>query len=165
MLFVMAICAYTDYKEGNIYLFPLLCGAFASFLLFVGQLVLPLVLPFCIMTQGRSFLGEEIYLTAYMTEYLIFPCAFMGLLLMLSYATKGQIGQGDGYLCGAVGVIAGIRICVCTVLYGSILCSAAVGVFGLMENLKKREIRKDLRIPFAPFALVGFVISAAAPLL
>lgn len=74
------------------------------------------------------------------------------LLIIISFATGGQIGKGDGITLMVTGMAVGI--------YNNIfiiLCAfTAAGIFALVLYIIKKKGRYE--IPFIPFVLAGYLI-------
>ncbi len=72
------------------------------------------------------------------------------LLLAVAMATKGGVGGGDIKLCALLGIIAGPRGILLTLLIAAALAMTAGGIFRLVTKEKLQSI------PFVPFLAVGF---------
>lgn len=70
-----------------------------------------------------------------------------GLLLLVSLLTKGGFGGGDIKLMAGLGLFYGL-IGTVTVLFIAVLAA-------LFAGLALRRKRKEYRLPFAPFLLLG----------
>ncbi len=136
-LSMLAICAYTDIREKNIYIMPL-------FITGTGAVVISLV---SMMTGDAG---------TTLNEYMILP-AFAGLsAVFISYAFKRHIGTGDALLLGVLGLVTGIRTDIASFAMGFIVVSVFAAVTMMMP--KKSRIRS---IPFAPFVMTGYVLVIA----
>ncbi len=133
-LAMLAICAYTDIKEKNIYIMPLvICSA--------GGVALSVVS--VIFTPGS---GAEAVLSV-----------FAGTVIVAAVTALGKhMGPGDGYLMAALGIVLGIRTDA-AIIAAAFTLAALYSVFGLISD-KIRGVRKRKSIPFAPFVMAGFMV-------
>lgn len=136
-LLVLVVCTYTDIKERQIYLLPLLLGGVAAFSISIIM---------CIQEPIEETM-KSIF------SWLIFPLLFGVFLVLLVALSKGQIGMGDGYLALVLSLCLGVTkeirtLCVSVILSG-IFC------IGLIFCNKDRMWKK---IPFVPFLLVGLIV-------
>ena len=72
-------------------------------------------------------------------------------LLLLSLASKGKVGFGDGLVVCAAGLWCGPESILLALFFALLLVPAAAG----MQRLRKRKVRE---LPFVPFLLAGFVL-------
>lgn len=109
---------------------------------------------------------QEIYLWLTMTGIVsgvVYQCclgggvahAFLGLvpaggMLLLSFATRGNIGRGDALILAVVGSWLGLA-CAFRTFAVALFLSAGVSAFLWITRSKRKEI------PFVPFLLVGVV--------
>lgn len=83
--------------------------------------------------------------------YDILPALLPGLLLLgLSFLTEEKIGRGDGDMVLILGLLTDRRICAAVLLTACLLAAAFAGA-----GLLFRRLRRDSRIPFAPFLLAA----------
>ena len=87
----------------------------------------------------------------------IWVCAICGtgcglFCLFLSFVSKEQIGYGDGWIVGIVGMLSGIKIVLgvfVTAMFGLVIFSLFLLVF--------RKGNRKTELPFVPFLLFGYV--------
>jgi leader peptidase (prepilin peptidase) / N-methyltransferase len=82
-----------------------------------------------------------------------------GLLWILSYVTKGGIGLGDAKLFACVGLYLGLERVLTAMLFSTLL-SGLTGLILIVANFKNRK----KTIPFAPYILVGTMVTVAVTL-
>lgn len=126
---VLIICTITDGCSFEIWIPVVLCP-------------IPLML-FLLYTGGEE-IGKSILAGTVIT----------GCFLLLSFATGGQIGKGDCLLLGLSAI--GMEWWqIMSVLFVSFLFA---GIFGSLLILIRKKSRK-YKIPFAPFVMVGYVLT------
>lgn len=135
-LAMLAICAYTDIKEKNIYVMPLVITG-------TGAVIISLV---SMMAKGTGHF--EI-----LTEYIILPAVTGLLAIFISRALQGHIGAGDALLLGTLGLVTGIRTDIASFAVSMIVASIYAVIVLILP--KRRIIRS---IPFAPFVMTGYVM-------
>lgn len=74
-------------------------------------------------------------------------------LIIISYITRGKIGDGDGYIILGLGAIIGVEGIV-EIMFISFFLA---GIFGLIINILNKNI-KLINVPLVPFLLFGFNI-------
>lgn len=77
------------------------------------------------------------------------------LFIIIIIVSKGGMGGGDLTLIGALGFILGIKMIFLTIFLSFIL-GAIISIFLLITKIK----RKKDPIPFGPFIILGFIITA-----
>ena len=80
---------------------------------------------------------------------------FLGLaLLFLAFVTREEIGYGDGWLVVVMGMSLGLR-------FSFLAFLLALGISALVSGslLISRKVKRNYRLPFAPFLLVGSALS------
>ena len=142
-LFVLAISAYTDIKERNIYTMPLIVSAAGAVIMSV------------IMIIGAPA-GEECDI--FYSE-LAGPALVGALIIFAAALFKGHIGAGDAYLLAALGFILGIRQHLGTMIIAVFAAFIYAGVCVMIGRTQKRRFYAE--IPFAPFVMIGFVFVIA----
>ena len=127
-LSMLAVCAYTDIKERNIY-------------------VMPLLVP-CIGSVAITLIGGED-----LPEFLVFPAMAGALLILAVKFGQDHMGMGDGYLMAAlmmmIGIIYGLYVIMCSFAISSVYAGAVL-------LAKKGGVKRE--IPFAPFVMAGFLV-------
>ena len=135
-LAVLAVCSYTDIKERNIYLFPLMITS-------AGALAVDAVsLVFAAQPERESILMFDI----------ILPVAAGIVLIVLARAGRACMGMGDGYLMASLGFVTGMKPLFFILV--TAFCGAAVFAFARIAFAKRHSART---IPFAPFVMAGFL--------
>ena len=71
-------------------------------------------------------------------------------LLIISYATRGGIGKGDGLLCLALGPSLGLM----NLVIGLVIAFFISGIFSVFVFVTNKN-RTELLIPFVPFMTFG----------
>ena len=135
-LVMLAICTYTDIRERNIYLIPLIISA-------SGGMLITMEAFFMIPGYDAGMFVNE----------LIIPILTGGTMILISKAIKRHIGIGDIYMLVALSLIIGTGYMLLAVVAGSAAASLFAGV--TMIKGRRRFIRS---IPFAPFVMSGFMI-------
>jgi leader peptidase (prepilin peptidase)/N-methyltransferase len=79
-----------------------------------------------------------------------------GVLVLVSYFTKGAIGMGDAFVIGTIGILLGYKIALAVLLYTLVLCGL-IGIF-LMTFKKANRKTKIPMVPFMFIALLGIVL-------
>ena len=139
-LAVLAISAYTDLKERNIYTMPLIVSASGAALMSVITLI-------CAPA------GEECDI---LLSELAGP-ALAGVLLIAAAARfRDHIGEGDAYLFATLCMIIGMREGFVTLMVASVAAGLYVVVHDILP-VTTTGIRRNRTIPFAPFVMVGFM--------
>lgn len=137
-LFVLAISAYTDIKERNIYIMPLTLGVVASVSL-------------SIIAYINAPFGE---ITKLIFSDFIYPMLAAVFVTFVTKLLDNHMGMGDGYLLAVllmmVGVITSIRVLSFASIFAGVFC-----VILMVIRLDK----KWKMIPFAPFMAAGFVVT------
>ena len=139
-LMMLAICTYTDIKERNIYLCPLIVSA-------TGAAAVSTVSFMCApVDEEADILIGDLILPA-LAGLMIIACVKMA---------RRHVGTGDGYLMAALGMIIGIRSNIISVMVGLFAASlyACILLFG---KRRFRRIRGG-SIPFAPFVMTGYML-------
>lgn len=80
---------------------------------------------------------------------------FLGLaLLFLAFVTREEIGYGDGWLVVVMGMSLGLR-------FSFLAFLLALGISALVSGslLISRKVKRNYRLPFAPFLLAGSALS------
>ena len=134
-LSLLAVCAYTDIKERNIYVMPLLVSG-------IGSVAITLI--------GREDLPE----------FLIFPALAGAFLILAVKYWQDQMGMGDGYLMATlmmmIGITCGMYVIMCSFAVSSVYAGAVL-------LAKKGGIKRE--IPFAPCVMAGFIVMLAGEVL
>ena len=136
-LAMLAVSAYTDIRERNIYIMPLLIPC-------TGAILITVISFFGI--QGSEGYGM-------LLDYIVFPAAIGCFLITAIKSVGGYMGIGDGYLMAAVGMMIGVRYGLYVIICGLV----AASVYSVTVLIRKRGGRKP-EIPFAPFVMTGFII-------
>lgn len=102
------------------------------------------------------FLGIEIiYLIVFKRGSLWQQCSgiIVGVaVLVYSKMSKGAIGEGDGYLLVATGLMLGWRDNI-VLLIGALILAGSFSIFLLLF----KKVNKKKEIPFAPFLLLTYI--------
>ena len=86
----------------------------------------------------------------------IFFGACVGLIMLgISYITREQIGYGDGHAFIAVGVCVGGKESI-LLLWFSLVLAGVLGI--ILSFIKKRRLDTKLKLPFIPFAALGYFL-------
>ena len=135
-LAMLAVSAYTDIKEKNIYLLPLIVSS-------AGAVSISVISYIC------SFGGDEREILIY---DIILPIVTGIAFIAITKMRPLHMGPGDGCLLAALGLVIGIRYNLFVTAIGFMIASLYAGVV-IMTHRKHR--RKS--IPFAPFLMTAFV--------
>ncbi len=139
-LAMLAICAYTDIKERNIYLFPLIVST-------TGAVAVSVVSFMCAPADEEAgiLIGE-----------LMIPVLAGIFIIICVRAAKRHVGIGDGYLMASLGMIIGVRSNVISMVAGLF----AASIYACIILIKKGKISRFRRIsiPFAPFVMTGYML-------
>lgn len=126
LLILLVYSAYTDIKRKEIMMIPVyMCILLSIFGMFIPN-----------VGEQSSIIG-------------LIPGV---VILMLSYITKGAIGEGDAYLIMVVGLLTDIHMVIGVLVVSSIMAS----IYSLLALLIHR-VHRGYSIPFAPFILSGFL--------
>ena len=136
-LAMLAVSSYTDRKEKNIYIMPLVIASSGAVIISLTQLV------------SKSVVDV-------FTDDLLMPALVGIMFIAVIYAYREHIGMGDAYLLAALFVIAGIRYSMYTIAV-SLLLSSVYALIVLAAGGIGRTRRKSI-IPFAPFVMAGFLL-------
>ena len=138
-LVMLVICAYTDIKERNIYIMPLIIST-------TGATAISVVSFMCApATSDLHILMSDLLLPAFAGALMIF----------VARSGRAHMGQGDGYLMAALGMMIGLRSNICVIAAAA--CAALFYVILLLfKNGGYRRIRRK-SIPFAPFMTAGYM--------
>lgn len=139
-LFVLAISAYTDIKERNIYTIPLIVSAAGTAIMSV------------IMIIGAPA-GEECDI--FYSE-LAGPALVGALIISATKLFGKHMGEGDGYLLAALCMVTGIRENMLTIVLAAFTAFIYAWGYVIAGKIRRRRFNKD--IPFAPFVMIGFVL-------
>lgn len=132
IVFIMIlICAVSDYKTGYINISVIL---FLSIINFVYGILSP-------NKPGTDAIWFHLY------------GVLPGAILLLYSKLKGGIGEGDGYLFIAIGMILGIEFAVKLMISSFVLS----GLYALYR-IKKDKLDRKMTFPFVPFVLAGYLI-------
>ena len=129
-LAMLAVSAYTDIRERNIYLVPLAVCSLGAFAVTITEYV-------------SSDAGM-------MIDDLILPFLAGAVVILLSKSAKAHVGAGDGYLVASLGFLIGPLPDLIAVCAGS----AAAAVYAVTVRVSGKKTKRNL--PFAPFVLAGF---------
>lgn len=137
ILLILIGSACFDYREHRIpNIFPLVLSVSGIVFLIVG-----------IVTKQEGAMSYVVSST-----FATFGCV-LGLIVASALTNKG-IGAGDVKIMGALAFVGGVYL-VCGVLFFSVFTCALIAVALLVT---KRKTLKEV-VPFAPFILMGYVIS------
>ena len=139
-LAMLAVCTYTDIRERNIYIVPLIISAAGG-----------------ILTVFTAFWGIPDYGGECLVADLVFPSLAGVLMITAAKICRKHIGQGDGYLLACLGILIGNR----RNLYVILIASVAASVYGAVLMFRRRKHRAG-GIPFAPFVMSGFMMITMA---
>lgn len=139
-LATLAISAYTDIKERNIYTMPLIVSA-------AGAAVMSMIMLICAPA------GEECDI---LLSELAGP-ALVGALIIMTVRLLGKhMGEGDGYLLAALCMVTGIRESMITMAATAFTAFIYAGGYVTVGKIRGKRFYRD--IPFAPFVMIGFVL-------
>jgi len=128
-LIFLGICVYIDIETGMI---P---NALVLFFLISGILTVPFNPSVSWKEAGIGFAATAAVFGA------------------ISFLSKGALGMGDVKLMSVLALVIGWKMFLTTLMI-AIVASAVTGIFLLTARKKKR----DARIPFSPFILIGAII-------
>ena len=136
-LAMLAVSAYTDIKEKNIYLMPLIVPS-------AGAIAISVISYVC------SYGTDESEILVY---DILLPVFAGIILIVIAKAGIAHMGTGDGYLMAALGLVIGIRYNLFVISLGFIIASVYAGAVIISGRGRHRR-----RIPFAPFVMTAFVL-------
>ena len=82
-----------------------------------------------------------------------------GVLLLLSVASSGKIGFGDGLTVCAAGIWCGPGSILLSLFLALLMVPAAAGVLWAASGVRHRQKKPSGEFPFIPFLLAGFILS------
>lgn len=132
-LAMLAISAYTDIKERNIYIMPLVISS-------SGAVIITLI---HMAEAPGDILAKD----------LIIPVLAGACLIAVIYAYREHIGMGDAYLLATLGLVTGLKQSLYTAAV-SVMISSVYAVILLATG----RYRRRSGFPFAPFVMAGFFI-------
>lgn len=135
-LFALAISAYTDLKEKNIYVLPV----------FVAAAISVIMSAIAIITASDGAVVEEL------GKWVIIPWIVGSMTIAAGLLLEKVIGMGDIYLVVAIIVTVGARFGLHTLMSALILGGLFCGYLLMSGKAAKHD-----GIPFAPFLLVAFI--------
>lgn len=107
-----------------------------------------------ILITARRLLQGELH------WYEIFFAVLPGILLWLcSKGTGGKLGTGDGDMVIVLGLFLGWRLCLTMLCLACLLAAVFAGI-----GLAAGRLKRNSRIPFAPFLLVAVIAAGALSL-
>ncbi|MCR5672843.1 MAG: A24 family peptidase [Lachnospiraceae bacterium] len=136
-LAMLAVSAYTDIKERNIYLLPLIVSSTAA-------------VSISVISYICSFKGDEMEILMY---DIVLPIVTGIVFIVITKKGHLHMGSGDGCLLAALGLVIGIRYNLLVTAIG--FMTAAVYACAVLMTRRKHR-RKS--IPFAPFLMTAFVL-------
>lgn len=134
---ILMIAAYYDYKEFRI----------------PNKLIIPGVLIWVGITMFEAVTDRDIWLANLITEVII-SLALLIVCVLCSIIVKNGIGMGDIKLLMLTGLIEGIDGAVSSIIVSMIIIFFA----SIIMLISRKKSKKDF-LPFAPYILVGTVIS------
>ena len=136
-LAMLAVSAYTDIKEKNIYILPLIVPS-------VGAVAISVISYAC------SYGADESEILIY---DILLPVLSGVILIVISKTGAAHIGMGDGYLMTALGLVIGIRYNLFVICLGFLIAAVYAGAVIISGKGGRRR-----RIPFAPFVMTAFML-------
>ena len=143
---MLIICSYQDLKRKEINLSVLIL----SVLINTAFVVIDETSE--ILNNNISFSG--MYIKKSVAE--IVMSVFPGIFILIFSKLFGQIGEGDGYVFIAIGLISGVRI-VLLAMYISFLIG---GIYAAYKRFIKKE-KAEYGFAFVPFILIGYIAGIA----
>ena len=143
---MLIICSYQDLKRKEINLSVLIL----SVLINTAFVVIDETSE--ILNNNVSFSG--MYIKKSVAE--IVMSVFPGIFILIFSKLFGQIGEGDGYVFIAIGLISGVRI-VLLAMYISFLIG---GIYAAYKRFIKKE-KAEYGFAFVPFILIGYIAGIA----
>ena len=143
---MLIICSYQDLKRKEINLSVLIL----SVLINTAFVVIDETSE--ILNNNVSFSGTYIKKSVAEIVMSVFP----GIFILIFSKLFGQIGEGDGYVFIAIGLISGVRI-VLLAMYISFLIG---GIYAAYKRFIKKE-KAEYGFAFVPFILIGYIAGIA----
>ncbi|MBR2530266.1 MAG: prepilin peptidase [Lachnospiraceae bacterium] len=137
-LAALAVSAYTDIRERNIYILPLIVASTGGIVISLADFV------FTPCGTGMPILSYD----------LLFPAVAGIAMILLARTGRIGVGEGDGYLLACLGMLVGVRTQMFT-FAAALICGAIYSGYLLIS---KRGRMKTV-IPFAPFVMTGFLVT------
>lgn len=135
-LFTLAISAYTDLKERNIYVIPVFSTVVISMLMSIAAII----------TASEGSIVEEL------GKWIIIPWIVGSMIIASGLLLEKVIGMGDIYLIVALIVTLGVRFGLHTLIVALILGGLFCGYLLISGKASRHD-----GIPFAPFLLAAFM--------
>ena len=135
VLLLLGISSYTDIKEKNIYILPVLFAALSGISLTLTEVII-----------GNNY-GLEI-----MNKYIFQPVLVSTLTYILSFFTKKGIGEGDIIIFLVIGLLIGINSEILILIMASVFS----GIY-CIAFLFTGKLSMERTIAFVPFILGGYI--------
>ena len=142
-LMMLIISAYTDLRERNIYVLPLLVGVVASVSVIVASIA---------FGTEHSMEKADLELSQIIMKQLIIPLLFSMLVFVIVLLSNGQIGIGDAFLLSSLSLSTGVLLEIRIILI-SVCLSGLFSIYLL--SIRGKSLRDG--IPFAPFMLIAYI--------
>lgn len=150
---LMTVSAYTDLKERNIYIAPIVVSLAAS-------LIMTIMTDIYLLTSGQQK-GPFFNIN----EYILYPVIASVIIMIFTYIFRKSIGEGDGYLIASLGFVLGIKCTFSIIVISCMSCSiVSIGIciFNLVKRIRLKESgfgeSISIRLPFAPFIMFAYIL-------
>lgn len=144
---MLIICSYQDLKRKEINLSVLILSVLINTAFVVIDETSEIL-----KNNNISFSGMYIKKSVVEIVMSVFP----GIFILIFSKLFGQIGEGDGYVFIAIGLISGVRI-VLLAMYISFLIG---GIYAAYKRFIKKE-KAEYGFAFVPFILIGYIAGVA----
>lgn len=145
------LCAVEDFKRKSLRSGLLLAGVGVIFLVFGGELGYPL-LSQKIEPVWKEGIESFLFLQLGIGQRLL-GAGVGGILLVISFLSRGKIGLGDGYLLCISGFALGVQQNLALLGYGLLFA----GVVAVVMLICKKASR-NTKMPFVPFLFGAYLL-------
>ena len=143
-LIMLIFCSYTDIKERNIYILPVFVTGIIGIILSMIEMMKEPVN----MYNGLMF------------EWIISPFVIGVIAVVTAYASKGNIGEGDGYVIATIGFVLGFHMQIVVIFIAAFVGAAVSGII-LMATAFGR-VYSIRSIPYVPVITAAFIVELIA---
>lgn len=143
-LIMLIFCSYTDIRERNIYILPVFATGIIGIILSMIEMMKEPVN----MYNGLMF------------EWIISPFVIGVIAVVTAYVSKGNIGEGDGYVITAIGFVLGFHMQIVVIFIAALTGAAVSGIILMAATIGR--VYPIRSIPYVPVITVAFIMESIA---